>query len=320
MKAIIQTGYGSPDYFELIETNKPKIKDHEVLVKVHAAALHAGDVYFMRGVPRMVRFVAGIPRPKKYIPGFDVAGTVEEVGKKVTEFQPGDEVFGSGQNTCAEYTCVKEKYLLLKPENLMLEHAAALPISAIAALQGLRDIGKMQQGHKVLINGASGGVGTFAVQIAKAYGAEVTGVCSTRNLDMVRSIGADNVIDYTRTDFTKSEQRYDLILDQVTNHSLSACRRALTPNGKFIPNSGNSGLGYIVKALIQSLFIRQQASTYFAVPKKQDLITLKELIESGKVKPVIDKVYPLSETSEAFRHLEEVHASGKVLISVKQKN
>lgn len=316
MKAIIQTGYGSPDYFELIETNKPKIKDHDVLVRAHAAALHAGDIYFMRGVPKMVRLVAGIPRPKKYIPGFDVAGTVEEVGKKVTEFQPGDEVFGSGQNTCAEYACVKEKYLLLKPVNLKLEHAAALPISALAALQGLRDIGKVQQGHKVLINGASGGVGTFAIQIAKAYGAEVTGVCSTRNLEMVRSIGADNVIDYTRTDFTKNEQRYDLILDQVTNHSLSACRRALTPKGKYIPNSGNSGLGYIIKALIQSLFIRQQARTFYSIPKKADLITLKELIESGKIKPVIDKVYPLSETSKAFRHLEEVHASGKVLIKI----
>ncbi len=198
----------------------------------------------------------------------------------------------------------------------MLEHAAALPISALAALQGLRDIGRVQQGHKVLINGASGGVGTFAVQIAKAYGAEVTGVCSTRNLDMVRSIGADHVIDYTQTDFTRSEKRYDLILDQVTNHSLSACRRVLTPKGKYIPNSGNSGLGYIIKASILSLVIQQQARTYYSIPKKADLITLKDLVESGKAKPVIDKVYPLSETSKAFQHLEEVHASGKVLIKI----
>ena len=316
MKAIIQTGYGSPDYFELIETNKPEIKDQEVLVKVHSAALHAGDVYFMRGVPKMVRLMAGIPRPKKYIPGFDVAGLVEEVGKKVTEFQPGDQVFGSGQNTCAEYACVKEKDLLLKPVNLSLEQAAAIPTSALAALQGLRDIGKVQQGHKVLINGASGGVGTFAVQIAKAYGAEVTGVCSSRNLDMVRSIGADHVIDYNLTDFTESGQHYDLILDQITNHSLSVCRRALTPRGKYIPNSGNSGLGYIIKALILSLFISQQGRTYFSVSKKQDLITLKELIESRKVKPIVDRTYPLSETSEAFRYLEDVHASGKVLITI----
>ena len=287
-----------------------------MLVRVHAAALHAGDIYFMRGVPKMVRLMAGIPKPKKYIPGFDMAGLVEEVGKKVTEFQPGDEVFGSGQNTCAEYARVKEKDLLLKPVNLKLEEAAALPISALAALQGLRDIGKVQQGHKVLINGASGGVGTFAVQIAKAYGAEVTGVCSTQNLDMVRSIGADHVIDYTRTDFTKNEQRYDLILDQVTNHSLSACRRALTPNGKYIPNSGNSGMGLIIKALILSIFLKQQERTYLSVSKKADLITLKELVESGQVKPVIDRSFPLSETSEAFRHLEEVHASGKVLITI----
>ncbi|RLE05824.1 MAG: NAD(P)-dependent alcohol dehydrogenase [Bacteroidetes bacterium] len=316
MKAIVQTGYGSPDYFELIETNKPVIKDHEVLVRVHAAALHAGDIYFMRGVPKMVRLMVGIPKPKKYIPGFDVAGLVEEVGKKVTEFQPGDEVFGSGQNTCAEYACVKEKNLLLKPVNLTLDEAAAIPTSALAALQGLRDLGKVQQGHKVLINGASGGVGTFAVQIAKAYGAEVTGICSSRNLDMVRSIGADHVIDYTRTDFTKSKQRYDLILDQVTNHSLSACRSALTTRGKYIPNSGNSGMGRIIKALILSLLIRGQERTYLSVSKKADLITLKELIESDQVKPVIDRTYPLSETSEAFRHLEEVHASGKVLITV----
>jgi len=316
MKAIVQTGYGSPDNFELRETAKPVIKDTEVLVKVHAAALHAGDVFFMRGVPKMVRLVAGIPRPKNYIPGYDVAGTVEAVGNKVTQFQAGDEVFGSEQKTCAEYTCVKEKHLLQKPQNFTFEQAAAIPISALAALQGLRDFGKIQPEQKVLINGASGGVGTYAVQIAKAYGAEVTGVCSTRNLDLVRSIGADHVIDYTQTDFTNSGLQYDLILDQITNHSLKACRRALTPKGIYIPNSGNSGLGRIIRALIASLFIPQQGRTFYSIMKKKDLVTLMELIESGKVKPVIDKTFPLSETAAAFRYMEEVHASGKVVLKV----
>lgn len=265
----------------------------------------------------MVRLAAGLPRPKNYIPGYDVAGKVEAVGNKVTRFRAGDEVFGSEQKTCAEYTSVKEKHLLLKPQNLSFEQASAIPISALAALQGLRDIGKLQPGQKVLINGASGGVGTYAVQIAKAFGAEVTGVCSARNLDLVRSIGADHVIDYTRTDFTKSAQQYDLILDQITNHSLKACRRSLTPRGKYIPNSGNSGLAYIIKALILSLFVAQQGRTFYSVAKKQDLLTLVELIGSGKVKPVIDKTFPLSETTEAFRYMEEVHASGKVVIIVK---
>jgi len=320
MKAIFQTGYGSPDFFELREIDKPTIKDSEVLVNVHAAALHAGDLFFMRGVPHMVRLAAGLPKPKNYIPGFDVAGKVIEVGRKVTQFQPGDAVFGSGQSTCAEQVCVKEKNILSKPANLTFEEAAAIPTSALAALQGLRDIGKIKQGQKVLINGASGGVGTYAVQIAKVFGAEVTGVCSTRNLDMVQSIGADHVIDYTQTDFTQSIQKYDLILDQIANHSLSACRRVLNPHGTHIPNSGNRGLGYVIKALISSLFISQQGRTYLSVLNKKDLIVLKELVESGKVKPVIDKTYPLSEISEAFRHLEEVHASGKVVIIMKPKN
>ena len=320
MKAIFQTGYGSPDFFELKEVDKPVIKDYEVLVNVHAAALHAGDLFFMRGVPNMVRLAAGLPRPKNYIPGYDVAGQVEDVGKKVTQFQPGDMVFGSGQSTCAELVCVKEKNIISKPASLTFEEAAAIPTSALSALHGIRDIGKVQKGQKVLINGASGGVGTYAVQISKAFGAEVTGVCSTRNLDLVRSIGADHVIDYTQIDFTQSGQKYDLILDQVANHSLSACRRVLTPQGMHIPNSGNSGLGYIIMALISSLFIGQQGRTYLSVPKKQDLVVLKNLVESGKVKPVIDKTYSLSKTSEAFRYMEEVHASGKVVITVEHKN
>jgi NADPH:quinone reductase-like Zn-dependent oxidoreductase len=215
---------------------------------------------------------------------------------------------------------VKEKNIISKPASLTFEEAAAIPTSALSALHGIRDIGKVKKGQKVLINGASGGVGTYAVQISKALGAEVTGVCSTRNVDLVRSIGADHVIDYTHMDFTQSGQKYDLILDQVANHSLSAFRRALTPQGMHIPNSGNSGLGYIIKALISSLFIGQQGRTYLSVPKKQDLVFLKDLVETGKIKPVIDRTYSLSKTSEAFRYMEEVHASGKVVITVEHKN
>jgi NADPH:quinone reductase-like Zn-dependent oxidoreductase len=216
--------------------------------------------------------------------------------------------------------CAGENNFLPKPANLTLEQAAAVPTSALTALRGLRDAGKVQPGQKVLINGASGGVGTFAVQIAKVFGAEVTGVCSTRNVEMVRSIGADHVIDYTQEDFTQSGQRYDLILDQVANHSLSDCRRALTPQGTHIPNSGHSGTGYVVKALVLSLFVRQQGRPYIAIPNKEDLVVLNELIEAGKVTPVIDRTYPLSETPEALRYLDEGHARGKVVITVEHNN
>jgi NADPH:quinone reductase-like Zn-dependent oxidoreductase len=292
------------------------VKENDVLVRVHAAALHAGDYFGLRGEPYMMRMYVGWPKPKDYVPGFDVAGQVEAVGKNVTRYQPGDELSGARTNTCAEYVSAGEDKFVPKPTNLTLEQAAAVPTSATAALHGLRDAGKVQAGQKVLINGASGGVGTFAVQIAKAFGAEVTGVCSTRNVDMVRSIGADHVIDYTQEDFTQSGGRYDLILDQVANHSLSDCRRALTPQGTHIPNSGHSGLGYIIKALVSSLFVRQQGRPYLAIPNNEDLIFLKELVEAGKVTPVIDRTYPLSETPEAFRYLDEGHAQGKVVITV----
>jgi len=316
MKAIVQTGYGSPDVFALKEIEKPVVEENDVLVRIHAASLAAGDYFAMRGEPYLVRFSAGWPKPKDYVPGYDVAGQVEAVGEDVTQFQPGDEVYGDCQGTCAEYVCGAEDKFVLKPANLTFEQAAAVPTSAVAALHGLRDAGKVQPGQKVLINGASGGVGTFAVQIAKALGAEVTGVCSTRNVDMVRSIGADHVIDYTQEDFTKGGPRYDLILDQVANHSFSDCRRALTPKGIYIPNSGHSGLGFIIKAFVLSLFVRQQGAPYIAIPKNQDLVDLKELIEAGKVTPVIDRTYPLSDTAEAFRYLDGGHARGKVVITV----
>lgn len=316
MKAIVQNGYGSPEVFALTKIDRPVIRNGDVLVRVHAAALHAGDCFVMRGAPYLVRMVAGWPKPKNYVPGFDVAGHVEAVGKNVKRLQPGDEVFGACNGACAEYACAKEGMFVLKPGSLTFEQAAAVPTSALAALHGLRDAGKIQPGQQVLINGASGGVGTFAVQIAKAFGAEVTGVCSTRNVDMVRAIGADHVIDYTQEDFTKGGARYHLILDQVANHSLSDCRRALTSQGTHIPNSGNNGIGFAVKALLLSLFVRQQGRPYLSIPKIEDLIVLKELIEAGKVTPVIDRMYPLSETPEAFRYLDKGHARGKIVITV----
>jgi len=316
MKAIVQNGYGSPDVLELKEIDKPVVKDDSVLIRVHAAGLNAGDVFGMRGVPWVSRLVVGFPRPKNHVPGWDMAGCVETVGKNVTQFQPGDEVFSSYHGTLAEYACAPEGKVAMKPANLTLDQAAAVPTAAITALVELRDAGKVQPGQKVLINGASGGVGTFAVQIAKSLDTEVTGVCSTRNVEMVRSIGADHVIDYTQEDFTQSGQRYDLILDNVGNHSFSDLRRALTPQGKVQPNTGHAGMGYVIKAFALSLFLRQQGGMLLAVPKHEDLLILKELIEAGKVTPIIDRTYPLSEALEAFQYLDEGHAQGKVVIII----
>ena len=262
----------------------------------------------------------GLLKPKSSVPGFEVAGHVEAVGKNVKQFQPGDEVFWC-HGAFAEYVSVSEDALALKPANLPFEQAAAVPISAFAALQALRDKGQIQPGHKVLIIGASGGVGTFAVQIAKSYGAEVTGVCSTRNVDMVRSIGADHVIDYTQEDITQSGQRYDLILDMAGNRSLSDCRRALTPEGTLVIVGGSGGpwlmgMGRTVRALVLSPFVRERLRPFLSLPKKEDLVVLKELIEACKVTPVIDRTYALREVPEAIRYLEERHARGKVVITV----
>ncbi|UCD57993.1 MAG: NAD(P)-dependent alcohol dehydrogenase, partial [Candidatus Hydrogenedentota bacterium] len=253
---------------------------------------------------------------KNHILGWDMAGRIQAIGEKVTRFQLGDEVFASCSGTLAEFVRVAENKLAMKPANLTFEQAAAVPTAAITALQGLRDAGKVQPGQKVLINGASGGVGTFAVQIAKAVGAEVTGVCSTRNVEMVRSIGADYVVDYTQEDFTQSGRRYDLILDNVANRSLRDLRRALTPQGRIIPNSGHGGMTYVVEAFLLSLFMRQHGSMYLASPSNKDLVLLKELIEAGKITPVIDRTYRLSDTQEAFRYMEKGHARGKVIITV----
>ena len=316
MKAIVQNDYGSPDVLTLKDVDVPAVNGDDILVSVHAAALNAGDYFTMRGSPWAVRLFAGFPKPKNHILGWDMAGRVLVVGEKVTRFQPGDEVFASCSDTLAEFVRVAEDKLAMKPANLTFEQAAAVPTAAITALQGLRDAGKLQSGQRVLINGASGGVGTFAVQVAKAFGAEVTGVCSTRNVEMVRSIGADHVVDYTQEDFTQSGRHYDLILDNVANRSFRDLRRALTPQGRIIPNSGRGGMSYVVKAFLLSPFMRQHRSMYLASPNNKDLVLLKELIEAGKVTPVIDRTYPLSETREAFRYLEEGHARGKVIITV----
>ncbi len=317
MKAVVQVGYGSADVLELRELERPVAADDEVLVRVHAASLGAGDYFGMRGVPFPIRMFVGFPRPKKeHVVGLDLAGHVETVGKNVTHLRPGDEVFGECSRACAEFACAPEGKVAHKPRNLTFAQAAAMPTSALAALHALRDEGKVRPGQKVLINGASGGVGTFAVQIAKTLGAEVTGVCSAGNVDTVRSIGADHVIDYAKEDFTQGEARYDLILDNVASHSFAAYQRVLAPGGTLIPSSGHAGMGYVIKAFVLSLFVRGQGRPFVSTPNEDDLIALKELAEAGQVTPVVDRTYPLSETAEAFRYLDQGHARGKVVIVV----
>ena len=317
MRSVIQTGYGSADVMELKELERPVPSGGQVLVRVRAASLAAGDYFGMRGSPFLVRSYIGFPRPKKdYVVGLDCAGIVEAVGNDVSRFQPGDEVYGECRGSCAEYALGKEGALAPKPESLSFESAAAVPTSGCTALQALRDQGKVRPGQKVLINGASGGVGPFAVQIAKALGAEVTGVCSTRNVEMVRSIGADHVIDYTREDFTKGTERYDVILDNVASHSLSETRRVLTPGGVHLPSSGHAGISWIIGASLAGLFVRQQGAPFVAATTSESLDALKTLIEAGKVTPVIDQVFPLDKTAAAFAYLNEGHARGKVVIAV----
>ena len=314
MKAIVMNAYGGPEVLELKEVDKPEVSENDVLVSVHASSLNAGDYFSMRGSPWLARFTVGFPKPKDHILGWDVAGQVEAVGGNVTGFQPGDKVFAACEGALAEYACVPEDKLAMAPSNLTLEQAAAVPAAAMAALHALRDQANVQPGQKVLINGASGGVGTFAVQIAKALGAEVTGVCSTRNVEMVRSLGADHVIDYTQEDFARSGRRYDVILDNVGNRSFSDCRRALTPGGTHQPNTGHGGMSYVIKAYILSALMRQHNSPFLSVPNAEDLLYVKDLIEAGKMEPVIDRTYPVSETREAFRYLVEEHAQGKVVV------
>ena len=322
MKAIVQDKFGAPDdVLGLKEIDQPAVEEDDVLVRVHAASIHIGDSYGMRGVPYIMRPVFSLSRAKNRVPGTDIAGTVETVGKSVTHLKPGDEVFGWCKGAFAEYVAVSQDALALKPANLTAEQAAAVGVSAFTALQALRDHGKVEPGQKVLITGASGGVGTFAVQIAKSFGADVTGVCSTRNVDMVRSIGAAHVIDYTQEDFLRSGQRYDLILDNVGNHSLSDTRAALTPNGTLLANGAPvsgwvGGLGHVATASVVSLFVRQQGRPFVSMPNKEDLATLAELARAGKITPVIDRTYPLSETAVAMTHVGEGHAQGTTIITM----
>jgi NADPH:quinone reductase-like Zn-dependent oxidoreductase len=322
MKAIVYHNDGSPDGLKLEEIERPTPGDDEVLIKVRAASVNPLDSGLLRH-PFMRRVVSALRKSKINRPGRDVAGQVEAVGSNVTQFKPGDAVFGCCGGAFAEYACASQSTLAIKPESVSFEQAAAVPIAGLTALQGLRDKGNIQPGQKVLINGAAGGVGTFAVQIAKSFGAEVTGVCSTRNLEMVRSIGADTLIDYTREDFTKSEEHYDLIFDLVSNHSFSALRSVLKPKGMYIA-AGILGLGgsmiallnHRIKEFVLSRFVSQKFVTLMAKVSRDDLVIMGELIEAGKVTPVIDRCYSLNEAPEAIRYLEQGHARGKVVITL----
>jgi len=320
MKAIVCHNYGPPDVLRCEEVEKPAAGDNEVLIKVRAASGNPLDWKIMKGRPYIARIMFGLRKPKNTRPGVDVAGQVEAVGRNVTQFKPGDEVFGSCRGAFAEYVCALESTLVTKPDNVSFEQAASVPVAAYTALQGLRDKGQVQPGQKVLINGAAGGVGTFAVQVAKWLGAEVTGVCSTRNVEMVRSIGADHVIDYTQEDFTKSGQGYDVLFDCIGNHPLSACRRILNPNGICVMAGGPDKLQNILTraltALVLSRFVSQKFVLFIAKRSKEDLTIMHELMKAGKVTPVIDRRYRLSECAEALRYLAEGHARGKVVITL----
>ncbi|MEP7285867.1 MAG: NAD(P)-dependent alcohol dehydrogenase [Chloroflexota bacterium] len=324
MKSIVYTQYGSPDVIKLVEVEKPTPQDHEVLVKVHAAAVNPLDWHLLRGAPFLARFENGLRTPKTTKLGADIAGYVEAIGTNITQFQVGDAVFGTLSikvlGGFAEYVCVPEEFLVSKPNNLSFESAAAVPVAALTALQGLRDKGQIQHGQTVLINGASGGVGSFAVQIAKSFGTEVTGVCSTRNLDMVRSIGADHVIDYTKEDFTHTGQHYDLVFDAVGNLSIADYKRALTPNGT-ASVAGFTTLPRLFQVMLMGPWVSRTGSQKIglmetASPNKQDLVFIRGLLEAGKVVPVIDRCYSLSEVPEAIRYLEAGHARGKVIVLV----
>ena len=323
MKAIVQDKYGTADVLELEDIEEPVVGSDKVLLRAHAASAHMGDWHFMTGLPYLFRIAgSGLRAPKTRVRGTDVAGRVEAVGKDVTRFQPNDEVFGICEGAFAEYATARQDKIAPKPVNLTFEQAATVPTSGSTALQALRDVGKVQPGQKVLIIGAAGGVGSFAVQIAKAFGAHVTGVCSTTKVDLVRSIGADEVIDYTRDDFAETGHHYDLILDIAGNSSVSHLRRALAPRGTLVIVGGEGGgrwFGGIdrqLRTLTWSPFVGQKMGTFVARQNSEKLIVLKELIEAGKVTPVIGRTYPLSEVPEAIRYLEEGHARGKVVITV----
>ncbi len=324
MRAVVQDTYGPPDkVLALRETDKPVIGDDAVLVRVHAAGVDQGVWHVVEGLPYLVRLMGiGLRRPKNPVPGMDVAGTVAAVGANVTSFRPGDEVFGTCDGSYAEYASASPDKLAPKPANLTFEQAAAVPVSAVTALQALRDKGRVRRGQHVLVIGAGGGVGTFAVQLAKAFGATVTGVCSTSKAELVRSIGADDVIDYTRQDFAHGERRYDIVLDTAGSRSLSQLRRVLTPRGTLVIVGGEArgrwlqGVDRLLRALVLSPFIRQNLRSLFSVARPTDLQILRELIEAGKVTPIVDRTFPLNEAPEAIRYMRERRVRGKVVITV----
>jgi NADPH:quinone reductase-like Zn-dependent oxidoreductase len=325
MKAIAQDRYGSPDILELRDIDRPVPADHEVLVRVHAAAVNALDWHYMRGDPYVARVTMGLGGPKQKIRGRDFAGRVEAAGKDVRAFQPGDEVFGDVDGAFAEYVTVAAAHVEAKPANLTFEQAAAIPVAGRTALKGLRDVGQVRPGQRVLVNGASGGVGTFAVQVGKVLGAEVTAVCSTRNVDLVSSLGADNVIDYTKDDFTRGGQRHDVVLDLVGNRSLGDLRRALTPDGTLILSGGGVSRGgsvfgplsLMVRSQVVAKFVRRQRILLLEPPPdKALLVSLREFAEEGRLTPVIDRTYKLEEAPDAIRYLETEHARAKVVITV----
>lgn len=323
MKAIVQDRYGSPDVLQLREIDKPEVGEDDVLVRVHAAGVDQGVWHFMAGMPYLVRLASGLRAPRARVRGRDVAGRVEAVGSRVSEFEPGDEVFGTCNGSFAEYACTRADKLAFKPANLAFEQAAAVPVSGCAALLGLRDKGEVRAGQSVLIIGAAGGVGTFAVQLAKAFGAEVTGVASTTKTDLVRSLGADHAIDYTREDFADGRQRYDVILDTAGNRSLAHLRRALAPRGTLVIVGGERGGRWtggfgrqILRAPALSLFVGQRLRSLSSTERREDLQVLKELIEAGQVTPVVDRTYPLIEVGEAIRHLRAGRARGKLVVTV----
>jgi NADPH:quinone reductase-like Zn-dependent oxidoreductase len=319
MKAIVYTKYGSPDVLKLKEVDKPFPKDDEVLIKIHAASLNAADWHMLRADPFPIRFYSGLLKPKYIIPGADIAGVVEATGKNVKQFQKGDEVYGAmsvcGWGGFAEYVSAPENAVVLKPDNLTFQQAAALPVASITALQALRDKGRIQPGQNVLIKGASGGVGTFAVQIAKSFGAEVTAVCSTNKVDIMYSLGADKIIDYTKEDFSKNGRIYDLIIAANGHHSIVEYNRSLTSDGIYV-FIGGSGFEALFWGLLKSIKGKKKMCNLLAKPNMKDLIIIKELAETRKIVPVIDGIYPLSEVAKAFRYLEEGHAKGKIIINI----
>jgi NADPH:quinone reductase-like Zn-dependent oxidoreductase len=324
MKAIVQERFGPPEILRLVDADRPVLGVDDVLVRVHAAAVNPYDWHMMRGDPRIARLMGavGLTKPKARGVGIDVAGRVEAVGADVRELRPGDEVLGFCVGAFAEYARAKADKVVPKPASLTFEQAAAVPLAALTALQGIRDVGQVRAGHRVLVNGAAGGIGTCAVQIATALGAEVTGVCSTGNVELVRSLGAADVVDYTTEDFTDRRGHYDVILDNVGNRPLRRLRRALTPTGTLVLNGGGSPghvigpVGSILRAVVVNVLVRQRLRPFVAKQNREDLLTLTELIETGKLTPVIDRTYPLADTAEAVRHVEQGHARGKVIVTV----